>query len=477
MKIAQIASESNPFFKTGGLADVVYALSEELASFGHEVIVALPYYKSGNYGPSLPEYVGSYDVYLSWRVQEAKVYRLLKNGVSFYFIGNDYYFGRDRIYGYDDDGERFAFFALAARTLLKFLSFKADIVQCHDWQAAMIPCLVKEGVSYDPFYQGMRFVLTIHNPAFKGMIDRYFLNDFYNLDDGLYFSGKVRFEGMVSTLKSGIVYADKVTTVSPTHRAELLSDAQGQGLSNVLRLREGDFVGVLNGIDIEEWDPSSDRFIAAHYDAKSIGEGKKKCRENLLSSLHIQDHGGPVYGLVSRLSWQKGIDLVIDEFYRKLSEGASLVILGSGEYGLEQKCEALRSAFPDSCAIYIGYNGALSHKIYAGSDFFLMPSLFEPCGISQMISQRYGTLPIVRYTGGLVDTVHGYLPGEDVKEADGIGFNDYNDQGLGYGLYLSDRVYADKALFAKLRQNAMKKDHSWAKSARAYEAIFASLIR
>lgn len=475
MKIAEFASECNPFFKTGGLADVAYALSHTLKELGHEVIVGLPYYKTARLEET-PEYLGSYDVYLSWRVQEAKIFHLKKAGVDFYFIQNDYYFGRERLYGYDDDGERFAFFSLACRTLLKFLSFRADIVQVHDWQTAMLPCLIKEGLPFDPFYQKMHYVLTIHNPAFKGILDRYFLHDFFGLDDSLYFTGKVRFEGMVSTLKSGIVYADKVTTVSPTHRNELLSPEGGQGLDGVLRFREGDFVGILNGIDTEEWDASKDPFIKASYDLKNRDMAFKENRKDLLESMGLKDADVPVYGIVSRLSWQKGIDLIIDDFYSLLREkDARLVILGSGEYGLEQRAEALRREFSDKVAIYIGYNETLAHKVYAGIDFFLMPSLFEPCGISQMISQRYGALPIVRYTGGLADTVCGYI-GSNLETADGIGFNDYNDAGLSYGLNMSLALYGNKEAHQKVIANAMRKDQSWKKSARLYEGLFESLI-
>lgn len=477
MKIAEFASECNPFFKTGGLADVVFALSKTLASLGHEVIVGLPLYKGTRLDEKEKlECLGSYDVYLSWRVQEAKIFHLKKDGVDFYFVNNDYYFGRDRLYGYDDDGERFAFFALACRTLLKFLSFEADVVQTHDWQTAMLPCLIKEGLPFDPFYSRMKYVLTIHNPAFKGMIDRYFLRDFYGLDDSLYFTGKVRFEGMVSTLKSGIVYADKITTVSPTHRDELLSPEGSQGLDGVLRLRENDFVGILNGIDLEEWDPSHDPFIKEKYDKATRAAALPENRADLLKTMGVPDGQGPVYGLVSRLSWQKGIDLIIDDMWTLLGrEDARLVVLGSGEYGLEQRLEALRRAYPDKVAIYIGYNEALAHKIYAGIDFFLMPSLFEPCGISQMISHRYGALPIVRYTGGLRDTVEGY-DGRNAESADGIGFNDYNDAGLDYGLGLAASLYKDKKTLGTLVGNAMGKDHSWKKSALLYLSLFQSVI-
>lgn len=475
MKIAMFASESNPLAKSGGLADVVYALSVELARKGNEVIVALPFYSSIKNAKGLSvKKVGSFPVYMSWREQEATVYLTTIEGVKFYLIDNEYYFGRDKLYGYDDDGERFAFFALADRRLLKFIDFQADIVHVHDWQAAMVPCLIKEGLPLDPFYKKMHFVLTIHNPAFKGMIDRFFLNDFYGLSDSLYDNGSVRFQGMVSTLKAGIVYSDKITTVSPTHREELLSSLGSQGLCDVLQYRKDDFMGILNGIDTEEWNPKTDKYLAAHYGLSTLEEGKHANQSDLLSSFHIRWFGGPVYGLVSRLSWQKGIDLVLKSGRTALSKGADLVILGSGEFELEQKFESLRRDYPDTCGIYIGYNNSLAHKIYAGSDFFLMPSLFEPCGISQMVAQRYGTLPIVRYTGGLSDTVHGY-EGDTTNGKDGIGFKDYNTTGLDYAFGISRELYGKQKEYYEVARNAMRLDRSWAVSAELYSGLYREL--
>ncbi|MCR5514597.1 MAG: glycogen synthase [Bacilli bacterium] len=474
MRIAMLASESNPFCKSGGLADVVFALSKELVKEGNEVIVLLPYHGVIKRKSIKVTKKGSYVVKMSWRQQDTTLYETAVDGVKFYFVENDAYFYRDHLYGYDDDGERFAYFALAAKAALKHLKFKADIVHVHDWQTAMVPCLLKEEKPADPFYKDMKSVLTIHNPAFKGFLDRFFLNDFFNLRDELYDTGKVRLDGLVSTLKAGIVFADKITTVSPTHRNELLTFEHGQGLDRDLELRRYDFTGIANGIDIEEWDPSKDKGIARNFDVETVKEGKKANQKELLDFFHITNRGGPVYGIVSRLSWQKGIDIMINNMREALARGASLLILGSGEYELEQKCEALRRDFPDTCGIYIGYNDAIAHKIYAGCDYFLMPSLFEPCGISQMIAKRYGTLPIVRYTGGLADTVVGYNK-DNLKVADGIGFNDYNDSGLGYAVGLSRELFEDKKAFWTCVKNAMKCDHSWKNSANEYLKIYHSL--
>lgn len=475
MKIAMFASEANPLAKTGGLADVVTALSVELAKEGHKVIIALPYYKSIFEKGLTVKNLGTFTVYMSWRQQEARVSLFSANDVTYYLIGNDYYFGRDKLYGYEDDGERFAFFSLACRKLIKFLDFKPDIVHVHDWQTAMVPCLIKEGSSTDSFYDGLKFVLTIHNPAFKGMIDRYFLNDFYGLSDQLYDEGKVRFQGMVSTLKAGISYADRITTVSPTHREELLSSDGGQGLNEVLELRKDDFLGILNGIDVDEWNPATDKAIAKRYGLANLQEGKHLNQADLLSAFRVKWFGGPVYGLVTRLSWQKGIDLVLASGRKVLEKGANLLILGNGESDLEAKCQSLRDAYPDTCGLFIGYSNELAHKIYAGCDYFLMPSLFEPCGISQMIAQRYGTLPLVRFTGGLKDTVVGY-DGKNAEQADGIGFNDYNETGLDYGFGLAKELFADQASYLEVASNAMRLDRSWKKSAHEYAKLYESLL-
>lgn len=476
MKIAFFASEANPFCKTGGLADVSSSLSAALVKMGHEVIFGLPYYKNLRLGNKKPRFVARYTVHLSWREQEATIYSVEEKGVTYYLIHNDYYFSRDAIYGYPDDGERFAFFTLAIKDLMKVISFKADIVHVHDWQVAMLPCLIREGSPLDSFYSKMKFILTIHNPAFKGMLERYSLGDLYNLPDYLFMNGQVRFENQVSTLKSGIVYADKITTVSPTHREELLTTQFGQGLEGVLELRRGDFSGILNGIDYEEWNPSKDRFIAKNFTRSTLKEAKKKNREDLLASFNLPSRSGPIYGIVSRLSWQKGIDILIESFRKMLRKDVSLIILGSGEYDLEQKCESLLREFPGKVGIYIGYNETLAHKIYAGCDYFLMPSLFEPCGISQMIAERYGTLPIVRYTGGLKDTVEGYN-GKNLTVATGIGFNDYDVSGLDYALGLSLDLGRDNVDYFNCAKNAMAIDHTWKKSASLYEKLYLSLIR
>ncbi|MFA5421216.1 MAG: glycogen synthase [Bacilli bacterium] len=472
MKIAMVTSEANPFVKSGGLADVTYSLSRELVISGEEVALFMPLYRSvvHLHGEQL-QLVSEFDVLMSWRHHHAKVYRTFFEGITFYFIQNDYYFHRDNLYGYDDDIERFAFFTIAVRNAFKALGFKADVVHLHDWQPGMLPVLIKQQNRNDPFFQNFKFVLTIHNPAFKGMFDKYFLNNYYELSDDLYDSGLVRFENAVSSLKAAIVSVDKIATVSYTHRDELLARDSEHGLNSVLELRRDDFVGILNGIDYAEFNPKTDEAIAYRYNGVNVAKGKEANKEALLKQFHLENRGQPVFGLVSRLTWQKGIRLITAKARHLVESGASLIILGSGERELEQEIEWIRAQMSDNIGIYIGYSNDLAHLIYAGSDFFLMPSLFEPCGIGQLIAQRYGTLPIVRYTGGLKDTVSGYN-GTNLEVADGFGFEHFDDYGMQYGLDQALGLYQDKEALLTMRRNAMKLDRTWRKSAQEYIKLY-----
>lgn len=472
MKIAMIASEANPLCKSGGLADVTYALTRELINNGHEAIIVLPYYKAIKNKPLNVKYLKYYYVTMSWRNQYVGVCETMIDGIKYYLIDNEYYFNRDDLYGYDDDQERFAYFSIAALALLKAIDFKADVIHLHDWQGAMVPCLLKYRFGSDSFYQGMKTVLTIHNPAFKGYMDRYFLGNYFELSDELFDNGSVRFEGQVSTLKAGIVYADMITTVSPTHRNELLTPELSHGLSGILEMRKDDFVGIVNGVDVVEFNPAHDKKIAKEYSKDAFIAGKKANKYDLLKSFNLPLSDNPVFGLVSRLTWQKGIDLIVSNVSYLVSRGCNVIILGSGEYDLEQKFQTLRDLYPNNVGIYIGYNDTLAHKVYAGSDFFLMPSLFEPCGIGQIIAQRYGSLPIVRETGGLVDTVIGYnFQNEEV--ANGVSFLDYDPVRLGEACNVALEIYyGEKTRFNRLRKNALKLDRSWKNSMDKYLDIY-----
>ena len=475
MKIAMVCSEANPFIKTGGLADVTYSLSKELAVMGEEVVIILPYYNQIK-AKQLPlDYVTNITVHLGWRVESSNILKTVRDGITYYFIENRHYFERDSIYGYDDDGERFALYTLTVAELLPAINFKADIIHAHDWQPGMLFCYIREtGME---FYKDTKFVFSIHNPAFQGIISRYSLGDLYNLPDRLFFNGQVEFGGNVSTLKAAIMYANKITTVSPNHRYELLTKEGSMGLNNVLCFREYDFCGFLNGIDYEEFNPSKDPLIKKEFNLKNFVSGKKENKLELLKQFNLKDENAPLYSLVSRITWQKGMSLVFSAVRELASRGANIILLGSGEYACEQEMEALHREFPDHVGIYVGYNNALAHQIYAGSDFFLMPSLFEPCGLGQMIAQRYGTLPIVRRTGGLRDSVINY-DGHNQDTSNGFGFDNFSEWDMNRTcLYAHDIYYNHQDVFKQLVKNALNTDNSWQKSVRQYHGLYTSLLK
>ncbi len=475
MKIAMVCSEANPFIKTGGLADVTYSLSKELAALGEEVIIALPYYNQIKAQQLPVEFVGTLHIHMGWRMESTNIYKIVRDGITYYFLENRHYFERDGIYGYDDDGERFAFYTLAVAELMPMVNFVPDIIHAHDWQPGMLFCYIRE--THMDFYKKSKFVFSIHNPAFQGTISRYSLGDLYNLPDYLYINGQVEFGGMVSTLKAAIIYADKITTVSPNHRFELLTPEGSMGLNRILCFREYDFTGILNGIDYSEFNPSTDKYLAKNFNLRNFLTGKKANKEYLLKHFGLEGEDAPLFSLVSRITWQKGMNLVFPAVRELASRGANIILLGSGEYDCEQEMERLHRDFPNHVAIYVGYNNALAHQIYAGSDFFLMPSLFEPCGLGQMIAQRYGTLPIVRRTGGLRDSVINY-DGHNEEYSNGFGFDNYSEWDMNRTcFYAYDIYYNRQDVFKKLVKNALNTDNSWQKSVKHYRQLYLSIIK
>lgn len=476
MKIAMAASEAAPLAKTGGLADVVHALSKELVRMHHEVIIVLPFYECIREKSEYPlELVTSFPVYLSWRNQTCQVYQTHIDGITYYLLSNYAYFQRESLYGYEDDQERFAFYCLAFRTLLKNIHFQADIVHLNDWQTGMIPVLIKEQNKEDPFFSSMHFVLTIHNPAFQGNCSPSILGDYYSLDDSCYTSGRVRFHDGVSTLKAGIIYADKITTVSSTHAKELLTYEGGHGLETVMELRKNDFIGIVNGIDYQEFNPETDTYIAYPFSKKNFEKGKSENKKALFKKMHLKDEGKPLFTIVSRLTSQKGLDLVLYTLRPLLEMKANVVILGSGDHYYEEEFERIRAEYPSLMGLYIGYNDALAHQIYAASDVFLMPSLFEPCGIGQLIALRYGALPLVRMTGGLNDTIVPYTL-DNRYEANGFGFYAYEVSALYDTMKWALSCFEKPELISLLRKNALSSLHDWRKSAEAYLSVYLSCI-
>ncbi len=475
MNIVMVTSECYPFSKTGGLGDVAYSLSMEYVKKGEKVAVVSPLYSKINFDkyPKLKK-LFSYEVKMNWRYKECEVYHLFYEGIEYFFIKNDYYFNRPgNIYGFYDDGERFAFFALASTLLLKKLPFKVDIAHVHDWQGGMIPCILKTCYHNDPDLKKVRTVLTIHNPLFKGYLGRDSLYDLYNLPTSLYDDGSVRFDDQVSTLKAGIKFADKITTVSPTHAYELTTVEGSKGLWYDLILRQNDFVGILNGMDYTAFDPKKDKTIYKNFTVNNYKTNKKINKEEFCKENNL-DPELPLFAVVSRLTDQKGLDLIYAMADFLTHEGGNFAVLGSGERYAEDMFNNLYARNPSHNYVYIGYSEDIAHKLYAASDFFIMPSAFEPCGLGQMIAQRYGSLPLVRRTGGLKDSVICYdaeRKNEDI--ANGFGFDDYSIiDALKCVSSALTTYYYKKDVMDNLVKNALNTDHSWNESAEEYLKLY-----
>lgn len=477
MKILMVSSESAPFAKTGGLADVVYALSKELAILGEEVSVVLPFYATIRRLPDQEiRFLMNVQVPLGWRFQNAKIFKTFIDGITFYLVENEFYFGREGFYGYEDDTERFAFFSVAVRNMLQAIKLKPDIIHIHDYHGGMIPALVKIQNARTRYYAKIKFVVTIHNPAFQGEFHPDLLQDFYDIRKEYFDNGTLRYRDKVNGLKAAIVFADKINTVSPTHAQELLTPEGSKGLDGILKLRANDFSGILNGIDYDEFNPATDKFIVSKYSASKLSL-KSENKVALFKELGlVGNEKTPLFTMVTRLTWQKGMDLVLAAIVDVLHQGANVVVVGSGEYGYEQALERLRGQFPTQMAIYIGYNNALAHRVYAAGDFFFMPSLFEPCGIGQMIAQRYGNLPIVRATGGLKDTIIGY-DGHNETVADGFSFEAYDEHTMKLTTNLALALYQKPALFKRLVKNAMRKNNNWREAGKKYLALYHSVLQ
>lgn len=469
-----IASEALPYVKTGGLADVVSSLSRELALKKEEVSVFIPLYNQVR--DKLFNAIRILDLFvnLGWRNEGANIYFELRDGVRYYFVENRHYFERENIYGYDDDGERFAFFNLAVIKAMEEINLSPDIIHLHDWQTGMIPCLLKENPK--ELFKNTKYVFSIHNPVFQGILEPYSLGDLYNLPSYIYESGKTRFYDRVSTLKAGIDYADKIVTVSPTHRNELLTSEGGMGLEKALEYREYDFCGFLNGIDYNEFDPEFDNKIAVNYDVNSFAENKPINKKELCKKLSLKNADAPLFSMISRVTWQKGMTLVFSAVHEIVKAGGNVIILGSGQKEYEQEMDRLHMLYPDQVAVYIGYNNNLAHEVYAGSDFFMMPSLFEPCGLSQMISQRYGTLPIIRRVGGLKDSVIIY-DGNNGGEANGFGFDAFTEYEMIRTCLYAMEIYKNKELMNLLVKNALLTDNSWKKRSEQYLGLYLDIAK
>lgn len=475
-RILMVASEGLPFIKSGGLADVVGSLPQELVKKGHEVRVIMPMYlKIAQKFHEEMQLEAQYSVSIAYHEVPVNIWSTTRKEVKFYFVEHKGYFERDGLYGYIDDGERFAYFQKAVLEMLNQLNYFPEIMHCHDWHTGMLPAMCKEGHSFDERYRNIRFVYTIHNLAFQGNFGPEMLDSCLGLDYRIFDNGNVRYDGGISFMKSGILYADKVTTVSPTYSQEILTPQYGEHMEMVLNIRKYDLWGITNGIDIEMWNPMSDPDVPYHYNKVNVAKEKKENKMALQKELGLTvDPNVMLVGAVSRLTWQKGFYLMMEKLSEICAMPIQVAILGSGESGIEEKMRQLEEGNKGKIAFYNGYSDSLAHRIYAASDLFLMPSLFEPCGISQLISMRYGTLPLVRETGGLKDTVTPY--NEFDKTGNGFSFANYNPDEMVQVMYNAIDVYYNRPEDWKiLVRNAMNTDVSWEKSAETYCQLYAQL--
>ena len=475
MKILYATSEAVPFCKTGGLADVAGSLPSALAEQGAEIAVVLPLYRQvrDRFGAELKFECYDY-VDLAWRHSYCGLFSLERDGVTWYFIDNEQYFDRPGLYGYMDDGERFGFFSRAVVRMLPHMRFWPEVIHCNDWQTALVPIYLKDdGVREDRF-RSIRTVLTIHNIEYQGRYSRDTLGDLFGLDAGWAADGTIMMDGDVNLLKGAILCADAVNAVSPTYANELKMAYFAHRLDHIMRRCEYKLSGVLNGIDMKLYNPETDPRITSHYSTRDMsGKDADKAELQKLMGLNQEPHT-PIVAIVSRLVSHKGLDLICEVLHDMMELPMQLVVLGKGDQKYEEFFHWAADQYPGRMAVRLDYNEALSMSIYSGADLFLMPSKSEPCGLSQMIAMRYGTVPIVRETGGLKDTVQPYEAWRDA--GNGFSFRNYASGDMLYVIREAVYLYKDYPdAFDRLRKRAMESDFSWARSARDYLRIYANI--
>ena len=462
-----------PYIKTGGLADVIGSLPKILNEKGMDARVVLPLYKRiaekyrGEFTKlkTIPIHVGVIDTV-------ATIYQSQWENVTYYFIEHAGYFERDGLYGYPDDGERFAFYQKAVLEMLWAIDFFPDIMHCHDWHTGMIAAMCHIQYPDDQRYQQIKHMYTIHNLAFQGNFPADVLTDCLGIDRRYFDDGSMRFHNGISFMKTGIIFSDKITTVSPSYSQEILTAQYGEQMDEVLRFRQSDLYGIVNGIDTKMWDPMTDPALPAHYNAETVLEGKRANKAAVQKELGLRVADDVMMiGIVSRLTWQKGVYLIIEKMADIMGLDVQFVVLGTGETHIENQFKMMEDKYRRRAVYYCGYNDELAHRIYAGCDLFLMPSLFEPCGIGQLIAMHYGSLPLVRETGGLRDTVHPY--NQYTKEGNGFSFTAFNSHDMLYTLRCAaDAYYLNRADWDQLVQQAMGTDVSWNLSADQYTKLY-----
>ncbi|MGH9845088.1 MAG: glycogen synthase [Blastocatellia bacterium] len=485
MRVLLVSSEVVPYSKTGGLADVAGALPPALARIGCEVSVITPRYTGmgKRHGDVVSHETGEVIIHdlqvpFDGGVKYAAVWRDWLNGAPVYFIDNAEYFGVGYIYGSGNwDVERFAFFSRACLELAKRIASDTggppDLIHCNDWQTGFIPVHLATTYSQDPFFARTATLFTIHNLAYQGFFDRNMLPKFgfgwpsFSQED----YSRMQFHNAASAMKGGLDYATALSTVSPKYAREIQTPEFGNKLDGLLRWRRGDLLGILNGVDYSEWNPETDQHIAANYSIHNL-DGKLACKRDLLERYHLPvDPEKPVVAIVTRLTSQKGIDLTRDAIWRILETGAYFILLGSGAESYESYFQHVRDTVPNQVGVYFGFSTPLSHQVEAGADIFLMPSSYEPCGLNQMYSLKYGTVPLVRGVGGLDDTIRNFE--RTTETGNGYKFYEYSADRLVEKFYEALMVYHDRNLWRKLQRNGMQEDFSWDRAAHNYLGAYA----
>jgi starch synthase len=472
MRILFVASEALPYVKTGGLADVIEALPKALVKLGHEVAVFLPRYRDVK---SNSVVMPSMTIPQGFRLRFPNITSgSILRGVRYFFLDDPYYFDRDSIYGdktgdYPDNAERYTEFSRAAIELAKHI-WPPDVIHCHDWQTAMVPVLMRSSYGDDPAVKDIPVFFTIHNMGYHGIFPREALER-AGIPRVLFNPAALEFFGNVNFLKGGLVYADYLTTVSPKYAQEIQTPEYGFGLDGVVRSRADRLTGILNGVDYSVWSPDRDPLIPMKYSSKNLA-GKRVCKEALLDEyqLHKDNLNRPVLGIVSRFADQKGFDLIAQIAVAILQEDILMAVLGTGDRKYEELFRALAADFPGRVGLKIGYDNKMAHLVEAGSDIFLMPSRYEPCGLNQIYSLRYGTVPVVRATGGLDDTIENF----DLQLGTGTGFKfqEYSGTALLDAILQALHQYSDDGVWKRIQLNGMAKDFSWNKSAAEYARLY-----
>lgn len=474
MRVLYAASECAPFLKTGGLGDVIGALPKAMLDEGVDARVVMPLYKNiPDEFKRQMEFLGDFYVSISWRENYCGVFSTVLDGVTYYFIDNEQYFGRDNIYGEYDDSERFAYFSKAILDILNFVDFFPDIIHINDWHTSLVPVYLEAFYREDERYRNIKTVLSIHNIEFQGKYNPIILGSIFGLSTT--YREILMYDGDINLLKGGIETADMIVTVSKTYAKEVLEETHSHGLYNILIPRQYKLRGIVNGIDTDKFNPETDSAIYKNYTYETIRFkplNKKALQKEMGLSV---DNNIPVIGMVTRLTRQKGIDLIQEVAGEIAGLPVQVIVLGMGDSDFEQFLRDWEWSNHENIRGYVGFSGELAQKIYAGSDIFLMPSRSEPCGLSQMIAMRYGTIPIVHTVGGLKDTVEPYNPEE--KTGTGITFQSYNAYDMLDAIRRALLIYSDKNQWRILRKNAMSKDYSWRESAKKYIKVYEEVLR